>query len=511
MKVLLGLTAAILIASAVLPLAFQAEPDLEMRPRDADKLLADYGEERLEGELKIFCTQCHGFPEPSLYPSYQWTGEIDRAYNFHEQYGDPDIVEPDSQLALAWFKKNTDMQLEIVTGEGSTVKTTFGPPTVAPNLRTRAGTSSMVIRKESGVSILTSDMLHGGIRSVESGSDGYELLFQATNPARLRPCDLSDDFDEEYLVADLGMPGVSDELKGSVVWLRKTTDADEFESITLCENIGRVSDARAADFDGDGDADVVVAEFGWNETGSVILLENDNGEFKPSTIDDRHGLVELDIADMNGDGKPDIVGVFGQELESVEVFYNTDDLTFKTEVLFAAETPSFGMSSLNLIDADADGDLDIVFTSGDMYDGFHFQDTHGLYLLTNNDGEFESRRIAEQSAILSATAGDVDGDGDIDFIGGTFIPQQSAYGRSKAYPALVLHEQTSPGVWEPRVMKCGDCCHAALELSDLDNDGDLDLVVGTLHDVSGRPEPAISVWRNELSTTGNFSLLTAGK
>ncbi|MFK7822422.1 MAG: FG-GAP repeat domain-containing protein [Planctomycetaceae bacterium] len=500
MKAFLGFAITLAIAvTLLLPYTFEPVPALKLHTKDGDVLLTAYGEEKLEGEIQTFCTQCHGFPDPALYPAYHWPSEIDRAYNFHEQSGDPDILEPDSQLVLAWFKKNATRTVEITKGEGPKDKTVFGSPTKSPKLKSRAGTSSFAVRHGEDTTILSTDMLNGKITSFQLGSSDYEVLYRGTNPSRIRPCDLSDQFEEEYLVSELGTPGVTDELCGKVVWLRRTGSTEEFEAVTICDQVGRVSDAKAADFDGDGDADVLIAEFGWNKTGSVILLEQDEGKFNRSEIDGRHGLVEIGIADFNNDGMLDFAGIFGQEFETVEIFYNQGSLNFEPTQLFQAETPSFGICSLNLVDADNDGDLDIQFTSGDMYDGYHFQDTHGLYLLTNNDGQFESQMISEQPAVLSSTAGDVDGDGDIDFIGGTFIPQQSSYALTSAYPAIVLHEQTSPGVWEQRVLKSGDCCHAALKLHDMDKDGDLDLVVGTLHDVRGKPEPGIAIWENHSS------------
>ncbi len=510
LKVLLCVAGAMVVCAAALSLTSSDQPKrLTARMGSADALIEAYGEERLEAETRVLCSQCHNFPDPELYPSHRWPEEIDRALEFHERSGDKTLTVPDPRLVVAWFKNHAKDRLVLPSEEHGSQQTLFSVSTRIPSLKNRAGTSSLVITESKD--ILMSDMLSGRVRAIDANRVEYRTLNRMKNPARLRACDLSADFKTEYLVADLGTQGVTDDLCGSVKWLRKLPNG-EFDAVTICEDVGRVADARSADFDGDGDQDVIVAEFGWDQTGSVVLLENDNGEFRRSVIDKRHGLVEIEVTDLNNDGRMDFVGIFGQEYETVELFENQGDLQFKPKRLFRADTPAFGISSLTIVDADADDDLDILVTSGDMYDGFHIQDHHGLYLMTNVEGEFEAEFISPQFAVMCAQGGDIDGDGDTDFVAASFIPQLSDYSRTNAYPAVVVHEQTEPGVWKQHVLKFGDCCHAAIELADLDDDGDLDVVVGNLHDVSGEQEPAFSIWTNQMHAAAKAaSAATAGR
>ena len=96
----------------------------------------------------------------------------------------------------------------------------------------------------------------------------------------------------------------------------------------LADELGRVSDVRAHDFDGDQDIDVLVGVFGWQHTGRLLWLENQtegpmkNGKpvFIKHEIHKRTGLIHAPLADFNGDGKMDFLAQFSQEHEKVVLF-----------------------------------------------------------------------------------------------------------------------------------------------------------------------------------------------
>ncbi len=95
-------------------------------------------------------------------------------------------------------------------------------------------------------------------------------LAQIPNPDHATPVDLDGDGVKDLLVADLGafLPGDHDQ--GQVVWLRGL-ETGGFSTYAM-GGFPRVADVEAADFDGDGKPDLLVAGFGWRRTGGITLL-----------------------------------------------------------------------------------------------------------------------------------------------------------------------------------------------------------------------------------------------
>lgn len=130
-----------------------------------------------------------------------------------------------------------------------------------------------------GPELVVCDMFSGWVSwaDPDAPDSKLEVLARLSNPDHAEAVDLDQDGRMDLLVADLGEVMPSDKEEGSIVWLRRTSDpqkARQFEVIPLIEKIGRVADAQAADFDGDGDLDIIAAEFGWITVGRILYLEN---------------------------------------------------------------------------------------------------------------------------------------------------------------------------------------------------------------------------------------------
>ena len=151
--------------------------------------------------------------------------------------------------------------------------------------------------------------------------------------------------------------------------------------------------AAAADFDRDGDPDLVLVSAG----GGLLLLDNLRGgrlAEKPAGLPRSGGFLAVAAGDLNADGRPDLVWTSANR---AWVALNRGDGTF----LPAVELPVGGTPLL--FDFDNDGNLDL-FLAGPAGSALFRNDGSGAF--TRVEGTFP--------AAVDAEAVDFDGDGDLD-------------------------------------------------------------------------------------------------
>jgi hypothetical protein len=178
-------------------------------------------------------------------------------------------------------------------------------------------------------------------------------------------------------------------------------------------NEGRFSTPIVVDdLRGDGKLDIVTVSYG---SGTVnVLLSNGDGTFQPATIYDLGAVDTFSIAatDLNGDGIADLIvgnvcGTPGASTceGSVSVLLGNGDGTFQAVVTYDAGVQ--WMSSVTVADLNGDGKPDIV-TAGlvELPNGNHFS-TYGMgaVLLNNGNGTFAAAQdLPDASGIILALA-----------------------------------------------------------------------------------------------------------
>jgi hypothetical protein len=327
---------------------------------------------------------------------------------------------------------------------------------------------------------------------------------QGFNPAHAEVVDLDGDGVKDVLVANLGYFGPTDAPCGGVVWLRGLGDG-RFEPHTLLEGVGRVADVRAADFRGRGRPDLVVAAFGWRNTGEILYLENQTAEWKnprfvPRVLDDRHGAIHVPVADLDGDGKLDFVALISQEHETVVAFLGDGNGRFRKETVYKAPHPAYGSSGIELVDLNGDGKLDVLYANGDSLDPpFLLKPYHGIQWLENRgDFPFRHHPLAAMYGVTRAVAADFTGRGRNDILAVSMLGAEAFPQRKELQlDAVVLLEQTAPGEYVRHALETVSCDHFTCAAGDLYGDGVTHLVTGSFGLTEEFPiDRAVTIWEN---------------
>lgn len=298
-------------------------------------------------------------------------------------------------------------------------------------------------------------------------------------PAHVQAYDFDADGDLDLIVAVLGMLFPNNDRIGSVVIL-ENVGGERFAKRVAAERIARVSDVRAGDLDGDGDADLAVAQFGYDD-GETRWIENLGGwRFKSHMLQTLSGPVNVDVVDLDADGDQDLLVLVSQEWEEIYAFLNDGEGRFTPRLIWGSTNDDYGSSGMSLCDLDRDGDLDILYTNGDAFDYIppRPRPWHGVHWLENlGDLEFRCHRVADFAGAYNARAADVDHDGDLDL----FVVSAFNFWERPEAQSIIWLENDGGMRFRERDIASTPTHILALELGDFDEDGEIDLVTGGMH------------------------------
>jgi hypothetical protein len=479
--------------------------------------------------VEKFCSTCHMLAAPDCEPKNLWPGKIKEMYNYATT-GRPvaKVDIPDISLPTEYWTSRAPEYLAVP-------EDAMGSPP-SPLLFKRRMITLDKIGKSPSVSsvqfvrltddepqLLICDMRYGCVVLWTSPRSGgpTQLLANIPHPSHATVVDLDGDGLRDVLVANLGDYWPVDTDQGSVVWIRNL-GAGRFEPTVLMDGLGRVNDIQAADFDGDGDLDLIVGVFGNLTTGMTVYMENftedySTPRFESFPLNYRTGTSDVPVVDLNDDGHPDFIALRSQESEHIIAYLNQGQGTFREEVIYQAPHPRWGSTGIRLFDLDGDGDVDVLYNHGDSvqlppiprpYHGFAWLENRGEY-------PFVYHRLAHMPGAHTSLPADLDGDGDIDLVSSAFIPTLNPeWPNAELLDSVIWLEQISPGQYRRYSLESGTPFHACADLGDWDGDGDIDIVLGNFN---MQPEKGFVPWdaciivlENQLIPTIDESLESAG-
>lgn len=467
-----------------------------------------------EPAVRAACSHCHLFPEPEILPRERWRKVVPEMVEL-PGYGVNLPRKPPPRALIEWYASRAPERLVLAPLRPTTAA---GPlawrreplrPAAAAGNFLGANVRLVDFDGDQRLEIVVCEMREGGVYcgTVADRQTDLRRVAEIAHPCRAQSVDLDGDGRQDLVVANLGSFLPLDHTLGSVEWLRGRP-AGEFERVTLVDWLGRVADVRPADIDGDGDIDLAVAEFGWRTTGRVLVLENQTRDwtqprFAIHPLDGRPGAIDVPIVDLDGDGRLDIVALIAQEHEMVVVYLNRGNWYFEPQILHRAPHPSWGFSGMDVADLDSDGDADFLLTNGDMFDDAEWKPYHGVQWLENlGNLKFAPHPLLPLYGAHDVLAADLDDDDDLDVIASAFPQGQppEELTRGGVVESLLWLEQTSPGRFIRHTLEVLEVGHPAIDVGDVDGDGDLDLAAanGSLTlERKSPPRTLVDLWLNE--------------
>jgi len=217
------------------------------------------------------------------------------------------------------------------------------------------------------------------------------------------------------------------------------------------------------DMNKDGFADILSVDW---VTGPRMLINNGNNEFTASELPDNGDNVNgmsIICSDVDGDGDLDVV--VGYVYKPNQILFNDGSGSFN---IFDLEDGPVWTNQVIAADMNGDGKVDIIMANNEI----------NHLLINNGNGQFtkvDLPGLATYTMTLSIAAADVDGDGDLDLIIGNENGATANY--------MLLNDGS--GSFTVQTLPGGNLRTYGVYASDMNGDGNVDIIVGNSNDNGG--------------------------
>lgn len=302
-------------------------------------------------------------------------------------------------------------------------------------------------------------------------------------------------------VTCVGSYSPSEQAKGSVVFVPRDQGGYGNPKVVL-DHLVRPVCTDIADLNGDGLEDLLVCIYGWY-SGRLSWFENKGaGRYEEHELITNPGAVRAEVRDLNNDGHLDIAVLFAQSQEKLSFLYNDGHGEFTEKVIFQKH-PAFGHVYFEFADMNGDGRLDIIAANGDNGDyPSPPKPYHGVRVYLNQGGEdFKESYFYPLPGAYKAMARDFDGDGDLDLACIAYYPDYHA----SQNDGFVYLENQGDLEFKPSTFADSSAGRwLTMDVGDFDGDGDDDIAIGAAIKGPGKevyvPHELTARWKEAKTT-----------
>jgi hypothetical protein len=267
--------------------------------------------------------------------------------------------------------------------------------------------------------------------------------------------------------------------------LRLSAGADGLRTSAIADGLVRAAGSAVHERE-DGSRLIAVNGFGYYEGELSLLVEREGRLLSRRTLLDEPGAMLSRFGDFTRDGRLDLLCLFSQHRESLVLFAD-DGLGGYEPVELMRHHPAWGLSSFDLADMDGDGRDDLVVSNGDNgdYPGAPLKGYHGVRVYLDvgsapGTPRYEERFFQPIHGAYKVLARDFDLDGDTD------LAVIARYVDASAAPLenfVFLENRTARTDRRLRfraatLAELESSAFLTMDAGDLDGDGDADLALG---------------------------------
>ncbi len=268
------------------------------------------------------------------------------------------------------------------------------------------------------------------------------------------------DFDAD---GDLDILAIS-YMDDDVYWIENNGDGTFLPNQihVIYSNLQNPTDASFADMNGDGDMDLILH----HTYSSEVLITYGDGEGNFSSVvnfDPVGGLRSFAVGDLDDDGDIDFLCTQNNQVSWYENLNNTG---FDTMVVINNNIVENYITQVDLMDFDEDGDDDIIYGALTYVNGYLGPSELGI-IESNGDGTFVDRIVLANDQCNSGEiiSLDMDGDGDLDFIS-----------TSQIYNEIYWYENQQCSNFEEHIIPSNLSDYTSVASADFNGDGKIDFI-----------------------------------